>query len=85
MNDLGKQGKPFLFIIDYEMKQPIVLTLEEVEKQNIYYKINERTNFSFEKKLFEKLLYLEKSPISFSNTNILSILSNVISCGEIAF
>ena len=66
MNDLGKQGKPFLFIIDYEMKQPIVLTLEEVEKQNIYYKINERTNFSFEKKLFEKPLYLEKSPISFS-------------------
>ncbi len=66
MNILGRQGKPFLFIIDYEMKQPIVLTLEEVEEQNIYYKINDKTNFSFGQSSFEKLLYLEKYPISFS-------------------
>lgn len=65
MNDLGRQKKPFLFIIDYEMKQPIVLTLEEVEVQNIFYKINEKTNFSFGKSPFEKPLYLEKYPISF--------------------
>jgi para-aminobenzoate synthetase component I len=65
MNDLGRQGKPFLFIIDYEMKQPIVLTLEEVEQENIFYKINDKTNFSFGKSPFEKPLYLEKYPISF--------------------
>ena len=45
MNDLGRQGKPFLFVIDYDLKQPVVLTLEEVEEQNIFYKINDRTNF----------------------------------------
>lgn len=66
MNDLGKQGKPFLFIIDYEMKQPIVLTLEEVEEQHIFYKINNETNFSFDKSSYEKPLYLEKYPINFS-------------------
>jgi para-aminobenzoate synthetase component I len=65
MNNLGKQGKPFLFVIDYEMKQPIVLTLEEVEQDNIFYKINDKTNFSFGKSPFEKPLYLEKYPISF--------------------
>jgi para-aminobenzoate synthetase component I len=65
MNDLGRQGKPFLFVIDYEMKQPIVLTLEEVEQENIFYKINDKTNFSFGKSPFEKPLYLEKYPISF--------------------
>ena len=66
MNYLGLKKTPFLFIIDYEMKQPIVLTLEEVGEQNIYYKINDETNFSFGKKPFEKPLYLEKYPISFS-------------------
>ena len=66
MNDLGKQGKSFLFIIDYEMKQPVVLTFKEVEEQNIYYKINEKTNFSFGKSHLKKPLYLEKYPISFS-------------------
>jgi para-aminobenzoate synthetase component I len=65
MNDLGSQGKPFLFVIDYEMKQPIVLTLEEVEQENIFYKINEKNNFSFGKSSYEKPLYLEKYPISF--------------------
>ena len=65
MNDLGSQGKSFLFVIDYEMKQPVVLTLEEVEQENIFYKINDKTNFSFGKSSFEKPLYLEKYPISF--------------------
>jgi para-aminobenzoate synthetase component I len=65
MNNLGSLGKPFFFLIDYEMKQPVVLTLEEVERENIFYKINDKTNFSFGKSPFEKPLYLEKYPISF--------------------
>ena len=65
MNDLGRQGKAFFFVIDYEMKVPVVLTLEEVEEQNIFYKINDKTNFSFGKSSYEKPLYLEKYPISF--------------------
>ena len=65
MNDLGSQGTPFLFIIDYELKQPVVLTLEEVEQANIFYKINDKTNFAFGKSPYDKPLYLEKYPISF--------------------
>ena len=66
MNILGRMKIPFLFIIDYEMKQPIVLTLQGIEEQNIYYKINNKTNFFFDKSPYEKPLYLEKYPISFS-------------------
>jgi para-aminobenzoate synthetase component I len=66
MNDLGSKGIPFLFTIDYDLKQPIVLTLEEVEQSNIFYKINDITNFSFGTSPFEKPLYLEKYPISFT-------------------
>jgi para-aminobenzoate synthetase component I len=65
MNDLGSKGTSFLFIIDYDLKQPIVLTLEEVEQSTIFYKINDKTNFTFGKSPFEKPLHLEKYPISF--------------------
>jgi para-aminobenzoate synthetase component 1 len=65
MNDLGSKRIPFLFVIDYEMKQPVVLTLEEVEQENIFYKINEKSNFPFGENPYEKALYLEKYPISF--------------------
>ena len=65
MNDLGSQCTPFLFIIDYELKQPIVLTLEEAGQENIFFKINDKTNFFFGKSPFEKPLYLEKCPVSF--------------------
>ena len=65
MNDLGSKGTPFFFVIDYDLKQPLVLTFDEVETENIFYKINDKTNFSFGKSPFEKPLYLEKYPISF--------------------
>ncbi|MEA5403654.1 aminodeoxychorismate synthase component I [Arcicella sp. DC2W] len=65
MNLLGRDRKPFLFIIDYEMKKPIVLPLEEVEKEDILYKVGNKSNFNFEKELLEKPFYLEKYPISF--------------------
>ena len=65
MNDLGRQGTPFLFVIDYDLKEPVILTLEEVEQENIFYKINDKTNFPFCKLSLEKLFQLEKYPISF--------------------
>jgi para-aminobenzoate synthetase component I len=40
--------------------------LDELESESIFYKINENTNFSFSKSAYEKPLYLEKYPISFS-------------------
>lgn len=65
MNDLGSKCIPFLFVIDYEMKKPIVLTLEEVEQASILYKINDKTNFTFGKSSAEKPFNLQKYPISF--------------------
>jgi len=65
MNDLGRKCIPFLFVIDYEMQQPVVLTFEEVEHANIFYKINDKKNFSFDKSPNEEPLYFEKYPISF--------------------
>jgi len=72
MNNLGSEGKPFFFIIDYEMKQPIVLTFEELGKENIFYKINNKTNITEDNYNIDRVLNpiyaslkLKKYPISF--------------------
>ncbi len=45
MNDLARRGVPFLFIIDFEQQQPIILPLEEAARRGIYYNINGQTNW----------------------------------------
>jgi para-aminobenzoate synthetase component 1 len=37
MNEYGGAGIPFLFIIDFELKRPIVLRIEELDDQDIRY------------------------------------------------
>lgn len=44
MNSLGGQQKPFLFIIDFDMVQPVVLPLDEVDPAQILFEINGKTN-----------------------------------------
>jgi para-aminobenzoate synthetase component I len=39
MNDLGSRRIPFLFIIDFLMKSPIVLPFDKVDKESIVYDI----------------------------------------------
>ncbi|MCK9411296.1 MAG: aminodeoxychorismate synthase component I [Prolixibacteraceae bacterium] len=44
MNNLGKKGIPFLFIIDYEMNNPVIHTFREAAKEGIYFSVHGRRN-----------------------------------------
>lgn len=65
MNALGSQRTPFIFIIDYGMNHPEVFTFEELEKKNIFFKINDTTNYSSEANQYLHDTSLKKFPISF--------------------
>ena len=65
MNEYGKERIPFLFIIDFEMKSPIILKLSDAGSK-ILYKIGDNKNYcdSF---TASSVLQLEKLPIKFDN------------------
>jgi para-aminobenzoate synthetase component I len=65
MNQWGKEGKPFIFIIDYEMSTPIVIPLEEAAQNKIFYSFENQTN----RDIFpidEKPFLFNKFPVSFA-------------------
>lgn len=64
INELGKKKIPFLFIIDYELKQPLVFTLQEIPN-NILFDINGKTNCKTirSNKFKNKQLFFEKFPV----------------------
>jgi para-aminobenzoate synthetase component I len=66
VNGLGAQAKPFLFLVDFEMKRPMVFTLEEIEVNKILYEINGNTNASVVAVEGTKL-NLSKFPITFNS------------------
>jgi len=45
INMYGRKRKPFLFIIDYEKKQPVLLSPDEINPQEILYDLNGVKNF----------------------------------------
>ncbi|MDH5717559.1 MAG: aminodeoxychorismate synthase component I [Spirochaetia bacterium] len=53
MNTLGAKKVPFFFIIDFEIKNPIIVPLEKINPDEILYKINEKNNY-------EKINQLDK-------------------------
>lgn len=42
MNNYGKMGIPYLFIIDFEMKRPIVLRLDELNKNTVAFEFHKQ-------------------------------------------
>jgi len=65
MNKWGEERKPFIFIIDYEMLNPIVLPLNEAIENEIYFKlpnINCIDNQDFKRNEF----IFKKFPVSYS-------------------
>lgn len=44
MNALGKDRRPFLFLIDFEMERPVVLPLSEVDPKTLLYAIGGHRN-----------------------------------------
>lgn len=64
MNRWGQARIPFLFLVDFEMTNPLILKVDEVSPDEILYDINGFTNA--EKKRIEGRIGIEKSPASLS-------------------
>ena len=64
MNSYGKESVPFLFIIDFNMKNPMVYRLSELQKSRVYAQIgNLKLNPESEGNLSS--FHFEKKPIAF--------------------
>lgn len=44
MNRLGKEGIPFLFILDFELQKPVLIPLDQIDPAEILYDANGITN-----------------------------------------
>lgn len=44
MNRLGKEGVPFLFVVDFELQKPILIPLAQVDPSRILYDVNGASN-----------------------------------------
>jgi len=65
MNELGKQGKAFFFLFDFELQKPIVYTKSELKKAGIWFDINGKKNFKLSRKFpITKKVVLEKERLS---------------------
>ena len=64
MNSLGANRKPFLFIIDFDMKKPMVYPSDEIPA-DILFKINNVTNTEKANNSTVKDYFLHKTPVSF--------------------
>lgn len=64
MNHMGTEKIPFLFIIDYEMKNPMVLPLNEVDPNNIKFSIAGITNVPNKSTQLNDELELNVNPVS---------------------
>jgi len=65
MNRLGSEREPFLFIIDFECKTPVVMPLAEAELHNIYFDLRGRNNIKNNHITDLQPLEFEKFPIDF--------------------
>lgn len=64
MNKYGKDKIPFLFIIDFEMKKPVIVKLTEIDKNEILYEF-EYSSTQYQSNLSSKEFYLKKYPVSY--------------------
>jgi len=64
MNLYGKEKIPFLFILDYDLRRPVVLRTDEINNNQILYDIQGITNYT-QSHVINKELIFKKFPISF--------------------
>lgn len=64
MNELGKGRIPFFFIIDFEMKKPLVIPVDEINPEEICYSINGVQNYSSSTPITKKSYKFESFPVS---------------------
>lgn len=65
MNDYGTKGRPFLFIIDFEMNHPLILPLDEVDSNNILFDVEGNRNFSEASAYTDNFFFRIREAISF--------------------
>ena len=74
INALGNAGMPFIFIFDFNLKKPVVLTPEEAAEKNIFFDINGKKNYFYDseknnlkknKKKSEQKIIFNKNPETF--------------------
>ena len=66
LNSLGKSGIPFLFIIDFELKKPLVFPLNQLP-ENISFDIPGFSNCKPTKSLLNRPVKITKFPVSFKH------------------
>lgn len=62
MNDLGKDRRPFLFLIDFEMERPIVLPLDAIDPAQLQFAIHHHRNDQGKPSATD--FYFERHPVS---------------------
>lgn len=63
MNQLGKERSPFIFILDFELKNPVILKIGQIPN-DIYYKFNDIKNYTLSGTQSKPLHFLP-NPMSF--------------------
>jgi para-aminobenzoate synthetase component 1 len=67
MNESGKRREPFIFIIDFEMKEPIFISLSTVNEDKILYYFNGFSNVSNHEFNSNSSFSFEKFPIPYND------------------
>ncbi|HQH17954.1 MAG TPA: aminodeoxychorismate synthase component I [Bacteroidales bacterium] len=66
MNEFGLKREPFLFIIDFDCKEPVLIPLSSAASAGILYNFNQKSNIpSHGNKKYPDLV-LEKMPVSYN-------------------
>jgi para-aminobenzoate synthetase component I len=64
MNEMGKRRVPFLFIIDFDMEKPVLITLNEINPDEILYSVNGVTNCKINTAKNVSKVELQATPVS---------------------
>lgn len=63
-NEFGVKQTPFVFLIDFEMRKPIIFKLEEAAENSLYFDIKGISNFKYSEEKSPILNISSKRPIS---------------------
>lgn len=63
MNKFGKKGIPFLFVLDFELKNPVIIPLDQVDNTVMLYNLNGRCNYQL-KENSNKQLEFSSQPVN---------------------
>lgn len=64
MNELGSEGTPFLFIVDYKLNKILILSEEDIQKEGIRYELHPETTPS---NVIDENYHFTIHPISYSS------------------